>query len=366
MALPNGNTVSYGYDALGRRASRTQNGIKTDYLYDGADVVADKVGTTVTAEYLNGAGTDEKLRQVTGTGTSLYFVSDHLGSTTALTNASGNVVERINYEAFGAHNQSSSTRYTYTGREDDETTGLMHYRARWYDPAMGRFVSEDPIGLAGGINLYRYVDNNPTNFVDPTGNNPFLKILIGGGSAALVNAGFQLWDISDAKTWRRGWCKPTVPSFDWGKVANASLAGSGASALGVVKEGGFAWKFASGFFGQVGANGYSNAAGWTDVDLLDQSLGNAIGEIIGPAGNRVLTRFFGPASDDGVSKAIDNAVEFCENFAGDFATAFIPNSKKSEPTPSPSYSPPDFSKTPGHLMKNYWNSGLGPHSQHKR
>ena len=58
--------------------------------------------------------------------------------------------------------------YKYTGREDDGT-GLMYYRARYYQPRMQRFIAEDPIGLEGGINYYAYVGNNPNRWIDPMG-----------------------------------------------------------------------------------------------------------------------------------------------------------------------------------------------------
>jgi len=100
----------------------------------------------------------------------MYFSQDHLGSTTALTGTTGKVVERITYDAYGNSAGSSRTRYGYTGRERDLDTGLLYYRARWYDPQVGRFISEDPIGFQGGdVNLYAYVLNNPANFRDPTG-----------------------------------------------------------------------------------------------------------------------------------------------------------------------------------------------------
>src|ERR1044071_5450450 len=131
--LPNGQSVSYGYDALGRRASRTGGGQTTSFLYDGADVVLDRNGDGSTVDYLNGAGTDDKLRQRgSGAPTSpQYFLTDHLGSTAALTDAGGAGVERQSYEPFGYSPGSSLTRYGYTGRELDEATGLMYYRARW-------------------------------------------------------------------------------------------------------------------------------------------------------------------------------------------------------------------------------------------
>ena len=64
---------------------------------------------------------------------------------------------------------SAATRYTYTGREFDLDTGLMNYRARWYDPQQGRFISEDPIGLNAGLNFYGYVNASPMVFTDPLG-----------------------------------------------------------------------------------------------------------------------------------------------------------------------------------------------------
>jgi RHS repeat-associated protein len=154
-SLPGGLSVSYGYDALGRQASRTAGGSTTTFLYDGADVVLDRNSDGGRVDYLNGFGVDDKLRQTNGVSTA-YYLQDHLGSTIALTDASGNVAERQSYEPFGASSGSSLTRYGYTGRDLDSTTGLMYYRARWYDPQQGRFISQDPIGLARGMNFYAY------------------------------------------------------------------------------------------------------------------------------------------------------------------------------------------------------------------
>jgi RHS repeat-associated protein len=126
-----------------------------------------KNSDATTVDYLNGSGVDNKIWQK---GTTQYFFSqDHLGSTTALTNASGVLVEREAYDAYGNTSGSSLTRYGYTGRERDSATGLMYYRARWYDGQVGRFVSEDPIGFGGGANWYAYATNNPTNVSDPSG-----------------------------------------------------------------------------------------------------------------------------------------------------------------------------------------------------
>jgi RHS repeat-associated protein len=147
-------------------------GVSTTFVYDGQDVLKDINSDGSTVDYLNGPGIDNKLRltdsRLATTGP-LYFLQDQLGSTSGLTNSNGGIVERVTYDAYGNSAGTSLTRYDYTGRERDPDTGLLYYRARWYDPQVGRFISEDPIGLSGGINQFAYVSNNPQNATDPSG-----------------------------------------------------------------------------------------------------------------------------------------------------------------------------------------------------
>src|SRR5436853_137095 len=160
VVTPASGSVTYKYDPLGRRIqSAPSTGVSTNFTYDDQDVVQDKTSAGVITEYLNGPGVDNKIRQKTGT-TLYYFAQDHLGSTTALTDSKGALVERETYDAYGNTAGSAKTRYGFTGRERDPLTGLLHYRARSYDPQLGRFISEDPIGLFGGINAFAYVENN--------------------------------------------------------------------------------------------------------------------------------------------------------------------------------------------------------------
>ncbi|HLA10131.1 MAG TPA: RHS repeat-associated core domain-containing protein, partial [Pyrinomonadaceae bacterium] len=171
IVLPGGLTVNYKYDALGRRIQRTTStGADERFVYDGQDVLLDlNSSLAVVTSYINGLGIDDHLRQTnTATGVS-YFLTDHLSTTTTLTDSTGNVVETLAYDSFGNNTGSTRTRYTYTGRERDPDTGLLYYRARFYDPQLGRFISEDPIGFAGGMNPFAYVDNNPIAFYDPLG-----------------------------------------------------------------------------------------------------------------------------------------------------------------------------------------------------
>ncbi len=97
-----------------------------------------------------------------------YSLADGLGSTTGLTDDTGALTDTYSYDAFGgvrSQTGSSSNEFTYTGEQNDPT-GLDYLRARYYDPATGRFLSQDPLPIG---NLYSYVGNNPVNLVDPYG-----------------------------------------------------------------------------------------------------------------------------------------------------------------------------------------------------
>jgi RHS repeat-associated protein len=169
-----GVNASFVYDAFGRREKKTINGSLIEFLYDGADPVQETSGATILANVLSGAGVDELItRTDAGTGATSTFLTDALGSSVALANASGVVQTEYTYEPFGKTSfagSSNSSSYQYTGREND-STGLYYYRARYYHPALQRFISEDPLGFAAGDpNLYAYTGNSPTNFTDPSGN----------------------------------------------------------------------------------------------------------------------------------------------------------------------------------------------------
>src|SRR5207245_5256278 len=98
-----------------------------------------------------------------------FCLHNNLGSTTALTNSGGSVSQSYSAGPFGnlLNSPTDSNPFQFTGRENDGS-GLLYYRARYYNPAWGRFVSQDPIGFAGGINPYVYADDNPIGNTDPT------------------------------------------------------------------------------------------------------------------------------------------------------------------------------------------------------
>lgn len=187
--------ASFSYDALGRRQTKTVNGVASGYVYDGLNIVQELSGlsgdnsspTNVRASYING-GIDEVFAQLGGTGASAKidtYLTDALGSTIRLLDATGAKVIDYTYDPYGNTTSDAvgGNPFQYTGREND-MTGLYYYRARYYSPSLGRFISSDPIGLNGGINTYTYVGGDPIFRTDPLGENwnkiiPIVGCLIG-------------------------------------------------------------------------------------------------------------------------------------------------------------------------------------------
>ena len=167
-AISGGVAASFGYDAFNRRRTKTIAATKTDFLYDGLNFVQEKDGATVKANLLTGLGIDEVFRRTQGA-VSSDVLPDALGSSLALTDSTKALTTQYTYAPYGTTTQTGSANENsqkFTGREDDGTaTGLYYYRARYYSPTYSRFVSEDPIGFAGGENLYAYVGRG-SGFVD--------------------------------------------------------------------------------------------------------------------------------------------------------------------------------------------------------
>jgi RHS repeat-associated protein len=166
----NGAEVArFAYDPLGRRIEEVATGVATAWTYDDDEILRETPGTSV-VKYIHGPGTDEPLAADDGT-VLTYLHPDGLASIVKTTNAGGAVTLIREYGAWGeALLGAGEPGYAFTGREWDPATGLYYYRARYYDPILGRFLAEDPIAFDGGdVNLYAYVRENPATMVDPAG-----------------------------------------------------------------------------------------------------------------------------------------------------------------------------------------------------
>lgn len=179
----NTQTVSMKYDPFGQRIEKKYttyiNGVtknyKWNYVYDGNDVVVeiytDPAGAVTKTYFTHGAETDEHLA-LERSGSYYFYHADGLGSVTAITDSSRNIVQSYSYESFGLVTPTTIfvNSYMFAGREWDWQARLYFNRARYYDPVVGRFVSKDPISFSGkDVNLYSYTFQNPVNYIDPTG-----------------------------------------------------------------------------------------------------------------------------------------------------------------------------------------------------
>ena len=162
------NKAEYKYNTSGLRTSKTVNGEKTDFILDGIYVIAEIRDGDVT-NYIRGLcgiiySKDKK-------GTKTYYVTNNHGDVTALVNSSGTIIKEYTYDEYGVEknpDKSDKNPFRYCGEYFDIETGFIYLRARYYDPTLGRFISEDP--ARDEINWYIYSGNNPIMFIDPSGN----------------------------------------------------------------------------------------------------------------------------------------------------------------------------------------------------
>jgi RHS repeat-associated protein len=177
VQLPNGGgTVSYKYDPFGRRICRSGPSGTTIWNYDGPNIIEERDGTgTLVARYTQGAGIDEPLAMLRG-GSTYNYEQDGLGSVTSLTGVSGSVAESYTYDSYGKVLAGGTTvvnPFRYTGREWDGDAGIYYYRARYYEPTLGKFLSEDTLRFVAGQNFFAYVDNSPARFRDSSGHSKY-------------------------------------------------------------------------------------------------------------------------------------------------------------------------------------------------
>ncbi|MFE4177251.1 RHS repeat-associated core domain-containing protein [Streptomyces sp. NPDC056909] len=207
-----GRSSTFAYGPLGTRTGTTLGGTTRKFLTDGSNPLAEQSATGATTATVAASGLDEYLTR-TENGRTQVYLTDALGTVVGLADPDGTVATRYTYDPYGqptTTGAASTNPYTFTGRENDGT-GLLYYRNRYYDPETGRFISQDPIGHAGGTNLYQYALSSPTTYTDPSGNNPLLAACAGGAlTEGAMDWGIQL--LSGRKV-------------NWGQVGRAAATG---------------------------------------------------------------------------------------------------------------------------------------------
>ncbi|MBA4027312.1 MAG: hypothetical protein C0473_03625 [Cyanobacteria bacterium DS3.002] len=169
-----GTSLAFVYDPLERQTQKavtTAGTVKSRYVYSGWQRIADYDGTggALQNRYVYATGLDEPIIQVSAAGVLTFFHADHSGSIVATSSSTGAVTNKYSFGPFGETALAAASGFGYTAQRFDSESGLYYYKNRIFAPALGRFLQPDPSGYVDGLNLYTYVNNEPTNFTDPMG-----------------------------------------------------------------------------------------------------------------------------------------------------------------------------------------------------
>nr|WP_306109996.1 RHS repeat-associated core domain-containing protein [Pseudomonas sp. PB120] len=178
VTMPDGRSANYRYDAFGRRIAKTVDGKTTEFFWQGDRLVAESSREHYRS-YVYEPGTFRPLAMLDGKGPRkacpFYYQLDHLGTPQELTDYSGDIIWAAQYTAYGRLTRLNRDTHQvldqplrFQGQYFDAETGLHYNRHRYYNPEVGRYLTQDPLKLAGGLNGYRYA-LNPTGWIDPLG-----------------------------------------------------------------------------------------------------------------------------------------------------------------------------------------------------
>ncbi|MFZ1991549.1 MAG: RHS repeat-associated core domain-containing protein, partial [Alphaproteobacteria bacterium] len=323
MQTRNGGTITYDYD------NRPASIGSTAFVYDYSGQRVKKNGTVYIGKLYECLGSSctkyifagsSRIASKSSSAT-FYYHTDHLGSSTVITNAAGNKVQETYYYPFGEtrYNSGNATHYKFTGQEEDAETGLYYYGARYYDPVIGRFISADTIVpdpfYPQSLNRYSYALNNPVVIKDANGHFPFLALIaigafIGGASAAIsggnfgdILRGMVMGAVSAGMGFGVGTVAAPAGAIVSGMIggATAGLIASGPS--GKVGQGMLIGAITGGIAGGIGAIPFDDAY---IEGLVQISTGTVVG---GVASELTGGKFSQGAFIGGISAAISFAMK---------------------------------------------------------
>ena len=273
-----GVTTQFEYDE-GTRTRKIVNSEPTTYVSDLYE--CNSVGCT---KYI-WAGAYRLAKQSLPDRRTYFFHANHQGSVKVVTDDSGQSVQFLSYSPFGKTNgngQQDQTSHQFNGHEFDRSSGLYYYGARYYDAALGRFISPDSIVSAKFapqyLNRYSYGLNNPVSVMDADGHNPFLVIL---GAAAVGAA------IGGTVAWIRG--DNILQGMAMGAIAGAFTAGVGTALIGP----GTQWALKSAIYAVGGAGGGATNAALFEGDIGQGALFGAAFAIAGYGASNFNFSVFG-------------------------------------------------------------------------
>ena len=314
-----GSRTEYRYDAVGRRIAKLhapvgQQQRMTLFVWDGDWMLQEVHAGAMACEdaavtYVAHPDHQGPLSQVSG-GKHYHYLNDHLGTPQELVDDTRNVVWAADFEGYGRTRHELVAEVDnpirFPGQYFDHESGLSYNRFRYYDPQVGRYMNQDPIGLTGGVNLYAYVEGNPTSLVDPTGQfgipGAIAGGIIGGISGGLGAA------ATGGNVWRGGL---------FGTASGAFVGGTGAW-IGASIPGQAALRAATGAIGntvgQMQGVGDPCFTGVNGGAIAGSALGGALGGVVssgawgtkfaGSVGSQVVQRAVAGLPGSGLSAAV--------------------------------------------------------------
>ncbi|MBK8424221.1 MAG: discoidin domain-containing protein [Elusimicrobia bacterium] len=308
VVMAEGNVTEYAYDAEGQRVKATGAGGTTYFV---GTVYEDR--GTERIKYVHAGG--QRVAQVSSAAGTSYFHVDQLGSVSALTNGAGAVTRTLAYTPFGGSFEaggSGETAWRFTGQRQDDGTGLYYYNARYYDPALGRFITPD-VYIQSPYdpqthNRYTYCRNNPVNLVDPDGHFFWIPVLVGAAMAGTHGR------IFSGNAWQH---------FDF----KAAVIGAAAGAAGqwgyTLGGGGAGGAFLGGMMGGATQGALGTNGNVFQGAVLGSVSGGMSGLVSYGVGQLPIFDISGSPYISGVHNPIANGV-------GAFLSAYLLGGKKSE------------------------------------